>query len=191
MARTRTLRASKTPLTAFAFAAFAVAFAACGAPAASPGATATATATLPPAGGSPSAAPGSPAAGFSGNACDLLSDADILTTTGVPVASKGPATLAYANNCEWKLATVDWTIELGVDPNGGVTEYDRLVQVEGGGDDLPFLGDRAIVLKTSHHPIAQLGSTLFDLQFVGTGELPDTDVRLLDQVVRNAGSKGN
>jgi hypothetical protein len=125
-------------------------------------------------------------AGFTGEACDLLSDADILQITGVPVAEKGPTPLAYPKTCLWKLGTVAWEISLGVDPGGGVTGYDKLVEFQGGGEEIPFLGDRAIRLEISNNPIAQLGSALYDLQFVGVGELEDTDVRLLERVIQNA-----
>lgn len=188
----------RTPSAAFRMVVLAttlIALAGCATPGASPAGTALGGApasgvpgvTVPPAtAGTPTAAPGATVGGFTGDACDLLTDADVLELTGYPVASKGPTPLAYTSTCLWTLDGVAWDISLGVDPTGGVSGYDRLVEFQGGGEPIPDLGDRAIRLEDSNNPIAQLGSGLYDLLFTGLGEPDGLDVALLKRVVENA-----
>lgn len=131
-----------------------------------------------------------------GEACGLLSDADImeLTSFEVDVVEQRSAGGIYVSGCYWALTdggVVQAEILLGVLPQGGRTHFDTVVVpvAEGtGGEPLEGLGDDAIVGSGGASVQAVTGDVLLDLNWLTpTSGSTDVPVALMKRALANLG----
>jgi hypothetical protein len=89
-----------------------------------------ATVTTAPSLAGPVATSSGAPAGFSGDPCTLLTDAEVTAATGLPVVSKqaGPQMGLFNTGCDWEVGApnqVPWSVQLGVMASGGRSYYDQ------------------------------------------------------------------
>jgi hypothetical protein len=167
-------------------------------PAATTGASPQSEASTP---GSPAASAdagsGLPAAEI-GEACDLLSDSDILELTSweVETVEAGPTHGIFDNGCNWMLAGgtsagmgAPASITLGVRDEGGRAYYDTYFApfIEENGDEpLEGIGDVGLIGSLAGTAMAVQGDVLVDVQWIDLGgdETP-VAVALLERVLAN------
>ena len=157
----------------------------------------TASSAVPPASvvaASAGAGSSSSAVGSTVEACDLLTEADILELTELEVdeAVPGPAMGVFENGCEWSLtgetATSPTSITLGVLVPGGRRLWEVSFEPFGdepGTETIEGLGDGAHVGEVDD-VIAVQGDALVSLQFLaGFGTSDDLPVELTRRVLLN------
>ena len=160
----------------------------------SPGASAASSAApLASPGASHPADPGSNSGpvGASVEACDLLSDDDIIELTSLEVGSATPGTTqgVWRNGCEWKLGenSID-SLVLGVLQPGGRAMWDRSFKPFGdemGQEPIEGLGDEAL-LGEDNDVMAVQGDALVSIQFLSYSKPSDEDViNLVRRVLEN------
>jgi hypothetical protein len=167
-------------------------------PVAASGASSQPAASAPGASAASTDGGSGPAAGDVAQACELLSDADILelTTWEVDTVEPGSTHGIFENGCDWMLAGgtsagmgAPASITLGVLGTGGREYYDTYFApfIEENGDEpLEGVGDVGLIGSLSGTAMAVQGDVLVDVQWIdlGSDETP-VAVALLERVVAN------
>lgn len=125
-------------------------------------------------------------AGFSGDPCDLLTDAEILQIMKQPVVSKtsGQDLGVFDRGCDWEVGPpnqVTWSVQVGIIASGGRSYYDQyFAPFEG--TPISGLGDVALQ-RTSDEVLAVSGDVLAGVTVIAPGNKDKTLAKQLMAVV--------
>jgi hypothetical protein len=163
-----------------------------------PGSTAAATSqavgSTPPTTSSSSGAASTARPGGTGEACGLLTAAEIQELSGLQVDTMEARSAGgiYEDGCHLVLSnggTVQAEVILGVLPKGGRAHYDDVLVplAEGtGAEPLAGLGDAALVGSGGEAIATVVGDVLVDLQWIDLSSDPnDVPVALMQRILTN------
>jgi len=123
-------------------------------------------------------------AGFTGDPCSLLTDAEITQITKQPIVSKesGQQLGVFDIGCDWEVGPpnqVTWSIQVGVIPSGGRAYYDKyFAPFEG--TPITGLGDEARE-RSANEVLAVHGDVLAGVTVIAPG---NHDKTLADQLMK-------